>query len=154
MGGTSGSRRRSQPQVLYPLFNLTSRDALLTRSLWLWAPVIVVMAAIFWLSSQPVLPTPGHLTDKESHGLAYGTVAALWYRALGGGRWRGLTARRGLWAATAAVVYGVTDEWHQSFVPPRTAEFADLLADATGAVVAAIVLYVCGIIAARRTTSA
>lgn len=32
------------------------------------------------------------------------------------------------------VLYGVTDEWHQSFVPGRDASFADWIADCIGVV--------------------
>jgi VanZ family protein len=34
-----------------------------------------------------------------------------------------------------ATLYGFSDEWHQSFVPARTADAADLLADFCGSVV-------------------
>ena len=39
-------------------------------------------------------------------------------------------------AVLLATLYGVTDEGHQWFVPGRTAEVADLVADAVGAAVA------------------
>jgi VanZ family protein len=34
-----------------------------------------------------------------------------------------------------ATLYGLTDEWHQSFVPGRSAAVADALADMVGAIV-------------------
>ena len=34
------------------------------------------------------------------------------------------------------VVFGVLDEWHQSFIPGRFSEFADWIADSLGAAVA------------------
>jgi VanZ family protein len=37
-------------------------------------------------------------------------------------------------------VYGATDEFHQYFVPNRSAEVQDWLADVLGAVIAAIVI--------------
>ena len=40
-------------------------------------------------------------------------------------------------AAALAAVYGVSDELHQSFVPGRTADGADVVADAVGAVLGA-----------------
>jgi VanZ family protein len=109
------------------------------------------MGLIYWLSSQPSLPAPpALLTDKQAHGLAYGTLAALTLRALAQARWRGVTLRRAVVAVAIAVAYGVTDEWHQSHVVGRTAEMADLYANAVGAVSAAASLWACGIIAARR----
>ena len=32
--------------------------------------------------------------------------------------------------------YGMTDEWHQSFVPGRDADWMDLVADTMGAIIA------------------
>ena len=40
-------------------------------------------------------------------------------------------------AAAAASAYGVTDEWHQSFVPNRDGNVGDWLADTAGAAVGA-----------------
>jgi VanZ family protein len=45
-----------------------------------------------------------------------------------------------------AVAYGVSDEFHQSFVPNRHAELRDLGSDAIGAFVAVIVVGAWGII--------
>lgn len=119
--------------------------------LHLWGPVVGLMLAIFVLSSQSSLPQPpGSISDKVAHALAYGVLGALWYRALAGGRASGLTLRRGLIAVLGATAYGVTDELHQSFVPGRTMELADLRADALGALTAAIVLGACGIILRHR----
>ena len=39
-------------------------------------------------------------------------------------------------AWVVAVAYGVTDEWHQSFVPNRQADVRDVIANAIGALVA------------------
>jgi VanZ family protein len=48
------------------------------------------------------------------------------------------------------VLYGVSDEWHQSFVSGRTSDLLDVAADASGASLAAVVLWACGIIARLR----
>jgi VanZ family protein len=50
-----------------------------------------------------------------------------------------MTWRTAVLAASLATLYGVTDEIHQHFVPPRQAEAFDLLADAAGASAAAVV---------------
>ena len=34
------------------------------------------------------------------------------------------------------VIYGIFDEWHQSFTPYRTSSFSDLMLDTTGAILA------------------
>lgn len=120
-------------------------------TIWLWGPVVLLMAAIFTASAQPDLPAPpGPLGDKEMHALVFGALAALLFRALAGGRWSGLTWRRAAWAAAGAVAYGLTDELHQRFVPGRLADLADVGADALGASLATALLWACGIIHARR----
>ena len=95
-------------------------------------PAVLVASTIFWLSSQPVLPDflPGFDGfDKLCHIAAYATLAAtLLYGA------RFPVGRRAWGWALVAVLYGVSDEFHQSFVPGRTPDLLDLLADAVGAV--------------------
>ncbi len=44
-----------------------------------------------------------------------------------------LQAHFRIFAVCLAVVYGLTDELHQYFVPGREVEFLDILADGTGA---------------------
>lgn len=111
---------------------------MLVSMLILWLPVAAYMAAIFWFSSQPVLPgvalLPAWLShDWLHHGAAYAGLALITLRAVAAGAWRGVTAATLLAAWAIAVVYGLTDEWHQSFVPGRTPDGRDVLADAAGA---------------------
>ena len=105
--------------------------------LWLWGPPTIYAAAIFASSSLSAVPAPpSHLTDKHMHLFAYAGLALVLVRALSGGRWSAVTAAT-LWqAALLTVVYGASDEWHQSFVPSRTPDGLDILADAVGAALA------------------
>lgn len=97
-----------------------------------WAPVIAWMAAIFFLSSIPRLPGAGTIPDWLSHGIAYGIGAVLIARALAAEPAR-VTASVAVMAVLLATTYGAADEWHQSFVPGRTAEVADVVKDLLGA---------------------
>lgn len=127
----------------------------MSARLWLWGPVVAHMALIFILSSFSKLPgPPGGLSDKHVHALAFGLLAALWLRARAGGRAGGVSLPAVAEAVGAAVVWGALDEFHQRFVPGRTADLADLAADAAGAVCATVVIWACAIIAqsARRST--
>ena len=58
------------------------------------------------------------------------------YSVLGGTLQFGrLNSRSGMahWTLIAiGIIYGVSDEWHQSFVPGRNPSISDLLADAMG----------------------
>ena len=104
-----------------------------TRLVWLWGPVAVYMAALFVLSSQPVLPGASLTPDWAQHGVAYAGLALVTLRATAGGRWSGVRAAAVLAAWLVATLYGVSDEIHQSFVPARMADTRDVLADAAGA---------------------
>jgi VanZ family protein len=121
------------------------------RRLALWGPVTAYMAAIFLLSAQPRLPdlAPG-VSDKHAHAAAYAGLAALACRALAGGPLSALTVRGAAGAWALASGYGLTDEIHQSFVPGRSPEGGDWLADAAGAAAAALGCYAWGIIARSR----
>jgi VanZ family protein len=105
-------------------------------------PALVLAAGIWYLSSQPVLPTPKGLLgfDKFQHLAAYFALAAaiaLWFSRE---KWR----RPGLGplVLTAALgsVYGVIDEIHQRFVPSRDGNVGDWVADTLGALLAAVVV--------------
>jgi VanZ family protein len=101
-------------------------------------PAFGWMAFIFALSAQRALPSaPGlgaTLTAVGGHLAVYAVLAALLARGLRG---TGLEGRRRFAAAfVVAVLYGVSDEVHQSFVPGRDATLADLGLDTAGAALA------------------
>jgi VanZ family protein len=99
--------------------------------IWYWLPPLALMAAIFYLSSQPRLPqAPGELLDavlkKLSHAVVYVVLFLLLLRA-----WRcSPVAQRALEAALlTTAAYAFSDELHQSFVPGRKANWYDVLID-------------------------
>jgi VanZ family protein len=112
----------------------------------LWLPVILCMSGIFIASSLSNPPLPAPNGDVWLHAAAYFGLTVLLIRAFARGTWQGVTSRSAVLAFVAAVAYGASDEWHQSFVAHRHAEFRDLRADAIGAAVAAIGAWACGII--------
>ena len=100
------------------------------------APLIFWMALIFILSSRSTLVefesgTSEKLFNKSAHVIVYALLAWLW--------WRALTAQRQItWpilftALTLTILYGISDEYHQSFVPGRHSQLSDVLFDASGA---------------------
>lgn len=104
-------------------------------------------ALIFFLSHQSRLPAPP-TNDKAVHFVAYAVMGGLFARSFWWGtRWRAPWVV--VLAAVAAAIYGISDEWHQSFVPGRDASWGDVWADALGSVVGASVV---GGVAARFTT--
>lgn len=106
------------------------------RVAWLWGPAVTWMAMLFQLSSRPDVGPAGRVPDWLTHGAAYLVLAGLLCRALAGGL-KPLPAATAAVAACLATAYGVTDEYHQSFVPGRDASVADILKDAGGAALGA-----------------
>ena len=113
---------------------------------WLWLPVLVYMAGIFSASAMSNPPMPSDVPDVSLHGLAYFGLSALLIRAFAHGRWSGVTRRALVLGFVVAVIYGVTDEGHQIFVPGRHADVRDLQADAIGAAIASAAVWAWGII--------
>jgi VanZ family protein len=113
-----------------------------TAVLGWWGPVIVYAAAIFAASSMSQPPTPGAVPDYTLHGSGFAGFALVIIRALARGRWDGVTGRRVILTVAIAAAYGLTDEFHQRFVPGRFFELRDLVADAVGAGFAAAAIYV------------
>ena len=115
--------------------NLTWYYALLR---WLrdFVPLVLWLALIFALSSQARLidiqdDTGEKLFYKIAHFIAYAILAWLWWRALAPQR---QTSWPVLWAALVlTVLYAISDEVHQSFVPGRHPALYDVLFDAGGA---------------------
>jgi len=107
------------------------------------------MALIFGLSSISQTPAFVGGVDKYLHAALYSGLAVLIVRALAGGWGRRVTI--GIVVATIAIAaaYGVSDEFHQSFVPRRSVEAMDVVADTVGASVAAFALYAWDIIRSR-----
>ncbi len=98
-------------------------------------PVTLVMGTIFFLSHQSgdslSLPSfPG--ADKLAHMTAYGVLALSLLWAFGD---RGLEnpGRSFLLTLLFCLLYGMGDEYHQSFIPLRSVSGYDLLADLAGA---------------------
>jgi VanZ family protein len=116
-----------------------------------WGPAVAWAATIFALSSFSKLPSPPEaFTDKHAHVAAYAILAAAIVWGLTDGAPSRTTWRHAGVAAVLASLYGMTDEWHQSFVPGRDTSIADLAADALGACLAAGGLRAWAIIRARR----
>jgi len=101
-----------------------------------FAPPIALMALIFYLSSLPSIGTDLGAIDlilrKAAHMTEFGLLWLLINRALG---WNASRA-----AAVAAIAYSVTDEIHQTTVDGRHGTPVDVLIDAAGVALAALLL--------------
>jgi hypothetical protein len=115
---------------------------------WAWAGALAWAALLFALSATPgdadgfdwpLLSLPG--ADKVAHAGLYAVL---------GGLLRLASGRTGLAVAWAGA-YGVSDEVHQAFVPGRSPDPLDWLADVVGAWVGATLVAGAARRARRRT---
>ncbi len=114
------------------------------RLLKYWGPVLLYCTIIVYLSSLSYpnrhlpsflfsLPLPSFLLrqgDKLIHGVEYGILGILLYRAF---HQSTRTIVSISLAILCALVFGISDEIHQWFVPHRQADSWDVLADTIGA---------------------
>ena len=88
-----------------------------------WLPSLLMMVIIFGFSSIPSkeMPSFGGLdfsVKKFGHALGYGLLAAAYLRGLGG--------KRHWLAWLMAILFALSDEFHQSFVPGRNPSLWDV----------------------------
>lgn len=108
-----------------------------------WWPPVLWAAGVVTATSIPNVSLPGPRgTDKAGHFFMYGMLGFLLQRAAA-------PTRQG--RVLAAVMCGVAmfaavDEWHQAFIPGRSADVGDWVADTTGGAIGALAAFV----AARR----
>jgi VanZ family protein len=101
------------------------------------------MAAIFVESSQSHVPDlPAGLSNHTGHFLAYGALAVAALRAFARATWSGVRPRAAVFAVLLASAYGLTDEFHQRFVPNRMSGLDDWAADTLGAITAVVIVLV------------
>jgi len=113
------------------------------------------MGLIFYLSSltqpeTPKIPLPGNWQSLVGHLALYGVCASLIEASI----WAWVSEFRLRWALTAAATaaaYGVSDEYHQSFVAGRYGTVEDVLVNTVAAIAAAVVLWFFGRRWERRT---
>jgi len=105
-------------------------------------PVTLVMGVIFFLSQQPgdkiSLPDIVNI-DKLLHALVYAALGFAFLFALPPDWRRKHPLAAGCATVCFCLCYGVSDEFHQSFVPGRSVSGADVTADAVGGVLALMV---------------
>lgn len=111
------------------------------KKLLRWAPAVLVMAVIFALSSTSSRELPNFgfwdtLVKKGGHFFGYAILASAYLYALSN-RGSRPGVRTFLLAFALAILYAVSDEYHQSFVPGRHPSWVDaFVIDGSGAALA------------------
>ena len=148
--------------------NPTTSNAVTLKLCLAWGIVLLWMALIFYFSHQPATESSqlsqgvltvilgfvqrvspdlarelellqlNHLIRKNAHFVAYLVLAVLSMNALAQNRIRG--KRQIGYAFLICLLYAITDEVHQLFIPGRSGEVKDVLLDSFGAI-SGILLY-------------
>ena len=112
------------------------------RLLYFWLPPVIWIGLIFFVSSQPgtAFPDLGVLdlvAKKGAHILEYAVLYILLFRAFSTLPWSGQTTRRAyLLPALVTILYAMSDELHQTFVPSREGAIRDVCIDSFGVLMA------------------
>ena len=104
----------------------------------------VLLRFVKWLfpSATPALLAWFHFAvRKAGHLTEYAVLAALAARAFRNSSHQFLKVHWFKFSLLLALAYALTDEFHQSFVPSRTASIQDCLIDSTGALIALTVIW-------------
>lgn len=104
-------------------------------------PVIVYAGLIFFLSSIARLPEEISFInrlDKWAHFIEYYLFGFLTRRWLVNTGSRFLSNRSLYFTILIGICYGLSDEWHQSYIPGRDSTAEDVLSDALGVIAAAV----------------
>lgn len=116
-----------------------ARSNPLIKLLRYWLPVIIWAGIIFLFSANPTtrasqINWQDFVIKKSAHVFIYGVLSTLFYRALRGYDLKDQKAY--FYSIFFTVLYGFSDEFHQSFTPGREPTFRDVIFDTTGAVLA------------------
>jgi len=103
------------------------------KVLRLWGPVILWMGMIFAFSAQPNLPKASQnwldfIIKKGAHAFVYAVLAASIWQALR----EQVAHRMGAYSFSLALLYAISDEFHQTFVAGRHGRPFDVFVDVSG----------------------
>lgn len=107
-------------------------------------PVVLWAGVIFAFSSFPTgtateIKWQDFVIKKSAHVIEYAILSVLLYRAfvnIGIAKGKALVL-----AVIISSLYGMTDEFHQSFTPGREPHFRDVIFDTIGASAAALIIW-------------
>lgn len=105
------------------------------RIVSLWLPPALYLVLIFVLSSMSHPPVPEGLDQNLLHFPEYAVLGFLLARALQGRRPGPLPLLLAGAALLLSALFGLSDEFHQAFVPDRVPDVVDWYHDVIGAVV-------------------
>ncbi len=105
------------------------------RFVWFYlAPLLFYCLLIFFLSGQSDLDSvsPVAIPDKIAHLVEYSGFGFLLMRLLRYLEPEAEFVKHLIWVLSIALLYGLSDEFHQLYVPNREFSWMDMLADGAG----------------------
>jgi hypothetical protein len=122
-----------------PIFSLSGRNFLASPIWRRWVfyifPLLGYAALIFYESSQSrwlFEPPDFFSSDKVWHLLEYGIFGVLLARIIDEYGFSPSIQKKMVWVLVISFFYGLSDEFHQWFIPGRFATLGDVLADTLG----------------------
>ena len=94
--------------------------------------VAVGTVTVILLGAPPWLPLPNGV-DKLAHFTAFSLLTLTLWQATGG--------RMALFIVVAVILFGALDEWRQAYLPNRTSDAKDFLADLCAALTTGALLF-------------
>ncbi len=103
-----------------------------------WGPAFGLMLLIFIVSAQPKTDLPDFgvwdfLVKKGAHVAEYALLVILMLRGLQDAE--AMHPARVTWALALTILYAISDEYHQTFVPGRIGQWPDVVVDTLGATI-------------------
>ncbi len=112
------------------------------RAYFIYIPLAVYWIILFVMTSLPsTMSISVGVSDKIEHFGAYGLLSVFLFLALKfQSKYSVLSDYPATFTVIIASLYGIIDEFHQLYIPGRSAEFYDWLADFSGSILAVIIL--------------
>jgi VanZ family protein len=135
--GTWNRLKQWLPAILFAiLISMASTDAFSAHH-----TSTLIIPILHWLlpgASPDTLERMHFFIRKSAHFIEYFIFSVILFRTVRG-KQSGWQLRWAIWALAIAAGYSALDEFHQSFVPSRTASPWDSLLDTTGAATAQVI---------------
>jgi hypothetical protein len=121
-----------------------SRRSGYTTAIVFYLITVIYMALIFYASSFPSLEQPGILEDvpnidKIEHLTEFFVLGTLLFLSFHFTQNDKIHSHGWILALTVGILYAISDEVHQFFVPGRSPNLVDLLADTVGITIASFI---------------
>ena len=145
MRGTLYRARRLTALLINDIHQGRTAMGKIKHFFWFQFPALAWAIAIFVQSSIAYLSAPDlgfNLQDKFLHAIEYAIFGFLLWRALSNHASEFLQKNSYWLTFLLCSLYAISDEFHQSFVPGRTADVDDVIADFIGAGLIVTVFYI------------